>query len=270
MTAGAALQNAIAPLFPLQIPVPFEAPNLCGIGVRTLEVKLLDAGSNTKPAIGFFLTLLDSSQGNIANATESSLTPDVAGAIVLSNTFLKKLVCCLFRTNPQVAGLPDPTSDDTSGCNLPDPTAAACCHWKGINNVQLGSQRVRIEDLCICVVSHAGAQSTIHLYCHATQSGTGWTAHASLDVDLQLVRDGNALGVVQLTPTAKTWSDVSPWVWIIVGLAAALGALAGLIVGGPAGAWQGGVIGAAIGLALVGVAYFVLDAIGSLAPQRAG
>ncbi len=265
--AATAVQNAIAPLFPLPISVPFEAPNVCGIGVRTLDVKLLGAGSGTKPAIGFFLTLLDTSQGNIGNATQSSLTPDVSGAIVLSNAFLKTLVCCLLRTNSQVAGLSDPTSDDTSGCNLPDSATAACCHWKGIDNVQLGPQRVRIEDLCVCVVSHAGAQSTIHLWAHATQSGTGWTAHATLDVDLQLVRDGNALGVLQLTPTANTWSDVSPWVWIIVGLAAALGALAGLIVGGPAGAWQGGVIGAAIGFALVGVVYFVLDGIGSLAAQ---
>jgi hypothetical protein len=265
--ASSAVQNALAPLFPLPIPVPFGERGLCGIGARTLDVKLLAAGTGTKPALGFFLTLLDTSQGNIGAATESSLTTSspVQGAIVLSNAFLKELVCCLFRQSPDVVGLPDPTSEDNNSC-----------YWSGINNVQLATQRVRIEELRILVnPGNAGAQSTITLHVVASQSGTGWTAYAQLDVDLQLKRDGGALGVVQLDPVATTWTHISPWVWIIVGLAAALGALAGFVigfvtagwVGGGALAWKGGVIGAAIGLALVGVTYFVLDGIGSVAAQ---
>jgi hypothetical protein len=81
------------------------------------------------------------------------------------------------------------------------------------------------------------------------------------------VRDGNGVGVVQLTAVPETWTEVSPWVWVLV----ALGTIAGIVIAvvtGPPGwiaALKGGAIGFGIGFAIMKAAEYILESIGSIA-----
>lgn len=263
-TVKTAVVNAISTVLPLNLNVPFGDPGLCDIGVRSLVAKLFGQTTDAPNAsLAFFMTQLASSSGDPNAIAPTDLTIPTGGLLALANPFLKQLVCCLMQQSPDIKGLPEPTTEDDS-----------CCHWRGVDNVSLAGTSVRIDDLDVCIKSAPNVQSTITLHVKASQSGTGWTAWASVDLDFKLVADGGALSVVQENVVPHSGHDVSPWAWIIVGLAAAIGALAGFVIGlfgGPVtavgGLWQGGVIGAAVGLALFGIVDFILDSFAGLAEK---
>jgi hypothetical protein len=241
---------ALASLFPITLPVELGGAGACDIGPRSLSVKLLPGGPGVQPALAFLLTLQDGSQGDPNAVIQSNLAEGVSGAFLISNPFLETLLCCLLQITPGITGLPAPTSQDDDGL---------CCHWRRIDHVDFGTVSVRVDELDVCIVpGDAGAPAAITFHLLASQHGTGWDAYAQVDLDIALqLAPPLLVPVVTTLPTTKTWTHVSPWVWVLVGIGAVIGA----IVGGPPGALAGGTIG----LVLSGLAYVVLDAIGSAA-----
>ncbi|HTJ85512.1 MAG TPA: hypothetical protein VL400_27535 [Polyangiaceae bacterium] len=247
-----AVENAIGSLFPVLARIPFGAPALCDIGVRDLVPKLLPATTGTKASLGFFLRLQQGSNPTVPATATSSLPSDPAieGGVVLANAFLKRLVCCLFENHPDIRGLGSPTEETSD-----------CCHWRNRDNVSLGTEIVKIEDLSICLETSPGSQSRIAFSVQASKSGSGWIAHTKVSFDVRLALDGNAIEALAGAATTSTWVDKEWWVWLLEVLGVIAGAVIGFFLGGPWGAIGGGVIA----LAIVGVVDLLLFGIGNLA-----
>ena len=265
------VQRRLQGLFPLPIDfsLPAVDPNAyCNIGLRDVEVALLNGSATTAPCLAIATKLLSGSSGNIG-ALASPLPTGQDAGLFFDNTFLVQAVCCGVRHMPQFGGLPAPTG----------PTATdQCCHWNGINvDSTINGNLFHVRDASVCLDSTDPANKRFVIGLHLTTSGTGWDADVNATIPVHLsIQSGSVVPVVE-QPTVNV--DVSLAWWVIVievilgavlalvlgAIGALVGAIVGAIVGGIAvGAIVGAGIGAVIGIILaIALAIAINDAIRS-------
>lgn len=235
--------NAALGQLPVRVNLPFGARGLCDIGLRTLIARLLPADGTHQASLGFFGELTDGGDGNIANATTSTLDPAVEGSFALANDFVLKLVCCLIQRHPSIAGLGEPTSHPSG-----------CCRWDNVEHVSFDGQTVTLEHMLLCI-ERTGVTAKFTVDIHVTKGGHGWTSHATAKFDLDLQQSGNAIDATPANIELDNWIHKEWWVWLIEALVVIAGAVIGFLLGGPTGAVAGG----AIALAIVAVGDLIIS-----------
>ncbi|HEV3485020.1 MAG TPA: hypothetical protein VG106_06415, partial [Vicinamibacterales bacterium] len=229
----AAIRNAAVPLIqgmlPRTVPIALPTSGPCSIFPQSLAVKLLPG---TVPSLAFMLTLRSGMAGNPGLLTASNIPAGQEGTLLLANSMLRQLLCCVLPT--QIAGI-----------NVPDAAAAGavCCTWGRRFNVTLGGVFFpEAQNLRLCVGN--GITFTGSLI----QRGTGWWARATFTLAVTLRAQDNTIVPVSGHPNVTLETGLEWWVWLIAALLVVIFGIVGAVVGALLGGWGGGIAGAAIGV----------------------
>lgn len=246
--ASNAVVDAVRTLFPLTRGVTLPTTGPCNLFVRNMRTKLLAGDATHAESLSFMLNLQSSSTGNFTGTTVSRLPTGSEGVLLISNSLLLELICCLLPRSTSLSGL---------ASVAPSRTPATCCRWSNISNFRLGTETVELQRFDVCIATNNIAVSGA-----VRKTGTGWWATASFNITVGLRNNGGVLEPVVSAPDLDTDYGVEWWVWLVAALVVIVAAVIGFFIGGPLGSAVGGaIVGGLIGALLSGIVIGVLHAI---------